>query len=307
VARYLTASETELAQRAIAAAAYSRSDVTSGEIEKTSAVPPPTSASAIIGCQLTGIVSGPDIGAHPNWTPVCLFLDLAQMAVDPASAFAEGAAIGHGVAVGQEVAIGRRMTLGRQFYNDATSALAPLGVHDDLTSLGIVTTTYGDAAVAVDRPFEWLDENRDESARFRALLQRVRQILPPKYRDKLIARVQLLAAELDEEEPGRAPSSNSLQSMISFLMSNPLVAFPEIVLIPDGHLRAEWHRGRDRHLTVTFLPGGEVRYVIFAKRLGTRLAWPMGKVDRQSGMTSIGRLMDVLAPFAPMRWMVGEG
>lgn len=154
-----------------------------------------------------------------------------------------------------------------------------------------------------DRPFERLDEQNDEGARLRRLLSCVSDFFPASYRDRLVSRVQMLSQELAEEDPGRVPSVESFQALLNFLVANPKLKFPHIVLTADGFFRAEWHRSKDYHLAVTFLLDGDVRFVVFAKRKGARLPSPLAKVDRQSGITSLDRLMEVLAPFAIRRWV----
>ena len=295
MARPLTVEEKErLTERALAAAAYAQSGATSGEIEELPSLPPATDIAGIIDRRalMGDLIVGKNIGAGSFWERADRFTRYTNpvtATIDPTSLLysLEG------------------LTVARRAYNNAVSALS--SSTDDLTSFGLVATSISDLAGVIDSPFERLDELRSERARFRALLQRLRLTLSTKYRDQLIARTELLAAELDDEEPGRVPAVDSLQSMATFLTLNPLMSFPEIVLTPDGHFRGEWHRGRDRHLAVTFLSAGEVRYVIFAKRPGARLLWPMAKVDRQSGVTSVDRLMDLLAPFAPRRWVENEG
>jgi hypothetical protein len=130
-------------------------------------------------------------------------------------------------------------------------------------------------------------------------------VLPPRYRDRLVSRVKLLAAELDEDEPDRVPPVESLQHLVWFLTANPALKYPDIVLTPDGYFRAEWHKSNDHHLGVTFLSDGDVRFVVFAKPPRTKWTSQATRVERQTGITTIERLLTVLGPFGVQRWVQG--
>ena len=294
----LTIDEKErLSERAVAAATYLQSDATSSDIENEPISPPPADASDVMQIYGPGLVSGSVLGGQFSTPTSAVGFAGCLRLIDPVPLQALWAPV-HGA----HTFISRTGTLSA-LASAPTAGRVVIG-GEDITSIGI-TSYRSDHASESDRPFERLDEKRDEGARLRAILSRAWRLLSPKYRDQLAARVQLLASELQDEESGQVPSTESLVQLLAFLLSNPSLHYPDIVLTPDGYFRAEWHRSRDRHLAVTFLPSGEVRYIVFAKRPGVRLSWPLAQVDRLSGITSIDRLLSLLVPLGVHRWIEG--
>ena len=150
--------------------------------------------------------------------------------------------------------------------------------------------------------FERLDETRRNSERVRATIESAALSLRMPYRDRLIRRLRLLLADATEDDYGETLSPESLQGLLSFLRQNTAARYPDIMLTPEGFFRAEWHESDSSHLAITFLPGDDVRYVVFSRPPRAR-PHTMARIDRQSGITSADRVMEILAPFAIHRWV----
>jgi len=140
-------------------------------------------------------------------------------------------------------------------------------------------------------------QNKKAEAALRVLIDRVVDSLSGTYGAQLGDRLRFLCDEWKEEEPTSPPSVASLSNLIAFLEMHLEMRCPDVALTPDGNFRAEWHDTDDRHLAVTFLPTGDVRFVVFAT-----VPTDGGRVDRVSGTTTHPRLMTVVEPFAVTRW-----
>jgi len=134
-------------------------------------------------------------------------------------------------------------------------------------------------------------------AALRMLIDRVANSLSGTCGEQLGKRLRFLCDEWKEEEPIRVPSVASLSNLVAFLEMHLEMRCPDVALTPDGNFRAEWHDTDDRHFAVTFLPTGEVRFVVFANVPGDA-----DRVDRVSGTTTHSRLLTVIEPFAVSRW-----
>ncbi len=84
--------------------------------------------------------------------------------------------------------------------------------------------------------------------------------------DPLISRVGMLAQLAAEEEDQEAVRSDSFAGFLRFLYAHrPRIwRRPQLVLTPEGHLRAEWRETRDHRIAVRFLDENRVTFVFFA-------------------------------------------
>lgn len=81
---------------------------------------------------------------------------------------------------------------------------------------------------------------------------------------RIAARLDHLLEVSREEQPEQAPPvAASLEGLLAFLSRNPGLAYPDIVLTPDGYVRAQWRRGPTQHFAVEFREDEGVRFVIF--------------------------------------------
>ncbi len=107
----------------------------------------------------------------------------------------------------------------------------------------------------------------------------------------------LLEASTKEGEDQSPLSSDSLRCFINFIQKETNLAEPGLVLSFSGNIRAEWRRSRKEHFAAEFLPNGQVRYVVFSydKEHPSR-------VDRVTGLVSVGSLMKKVEPFRVLSW-----
>lgn len=120
------------------------------------------------------------------------------------------------------------------------------------------------------------------------------------YTGRLVNRLEQLREASIEEAPEQALISvNSLQSFVSFITREPRLIEPDLVLTYSGNIRAEWHKSRKEHLSVEFLPNGQVRYVVFARDPDHAT-----RTDRASGLVSAETVMSKINPFNVLDWAV---
>lgn len=97
------------------------------------------------------------------------------------------------------------------------------------------------------------------------LITRFRQLPKIDFAERIAIRLNYLLEVSREEQPEQAPpAAASLQGFLAFLFKNPDLAYPDLVLTPDGNVRAQWRRGPRQHFAVEFLEDEDVRFVIFA-------------------------------------------
>lgn len=107
----------------------------------------------------------------------------------------------------------------------------------------------------------------------------------------LIERLSYLEEVSEEEYPEQGLiSEGSLRFFLCFIQwLTRLSAFdyPDVVLTPDGNIRAIWRSEKNRYFALEFLQDGIVRFVAFYP--GSRAP---SKMIRSSGMTTIDNLLE---------------
>jgi hypothetical protein len=83
--------------------------------------------------------------------------------------------------------------------------------------------------------------------------------------ERVAVRLDYLPEVSREEQPEQAPPvAASLDGFLALLSKHPGLAYPDIVLAPDGYVRAQWRCGPTQHFAVEFREDEDVRFVIFA-------------------------------------------
>ena len=143
--------------------------------------------------------------------------------------------------------------------------------------------------------FAELDALRESS--FRELIGRIRSSSALQDRDRLADRLEALLDAYKEENEGRALSPDSLRGLENFLEANPTFRRPALTATPAGNLYAQWKSGRDRLLSIHFLPTNDARFVIFKPN-----PRHTGRVVRISGSTTVDALADAVMPHNVLQW-----
>jgi hypothetical protein len=105
-------------------------------------------------------------------------------------------------------------------------------------------------------------DNKEEQVK--QLIYYIGMLPDIKYRDKLVKRLITLFYESKEEAPDSIGiDSFSFRNFYNFLSLNSNLKYPAISLTPECHIYASWRDEQKRLFSVHFLPGNNVRFVIF--------------------------------------------
>jgi hypothetical protein len=117
---------------------------------------------------------------------------------------------------------------------------------------------------------------------------------------RLAARIRYLAEISREEYPDQAPPVvPSLMGLITLLERTPGLAYPDVVLTPQGNIRAQWRRDRNRHFALEFLGGDDARFVVFAS--DPRHPY---KTLRASGLATVDSVLELVRPYGVLDWVL---
>jgi len=131
------------------------------------------------------------------------------------------------------------------------------------------------------------------------LILNVRERSKSPFAERLARRLDQLVETSREEYPYQAPlSPQSLRDFIDFLQSVPNPAYPNVVLTPNGNIRAEWRKTPRQHFGVEFLGDSNVRFVVFAQD-----PKHPERTTRVSGLTSADNLLSIVQPYRVFDWV----
>lgn len=112
----------------------------------------------------------------------------------------------------------------------------------------------------------YLDISNDqENYRVNVLLNKFKKsdFIRDDYKEQLVQRMyDLRNWGVEDNEPIK---SESLSNFYSFMKSNMKVGYPSLALSPSGLIVALWLDKKKQRLSLEFLPGNEVAFVVFAR------------------------------------------
>jgi hypothetical protein len=118
------------------------------------------------------------------------------------------------------------------------------------------------------------------------------------WRTRFFAQIDSLLSA-DEWDKADAPIGEaSFMTLLRMLLLIRAKRRPGLGASSDGHLIAMWTVGNDR-LTIECLPADQVRWIVVCDVDGER--------ESAAGQTTLMRLLDVLQPYTPKRWLADEG
>jgi hypothetical protein len=143
---------------------------------------------------------------------------------------------------------------------------------------------------------------RDPESSLADLIDRFRHHPKIRFAKRIAARLDYLLEVSREEQPEQAPPAvTSLAGFLAFLSKNPGLAYPDIVLTPDGNVRAQWRRGPRQHFAVEFREDEDVRFVIFAPDPKHPY-----KTARVSGSATVDSVMGQAQYYQVLDWAKAE-
>lgn len=119
--------------------------------------------------------------------------------------------------------------------------------------------------------------------------------------ENIAKQLDVLKAEaLNESEDGQNPlSDSSVIDFLSFLEYFPGISVPTITLSQEGEVLADWDNGAQQKISVRFLSGRAVTYVV----LGSD-AYVPGLKSVDSGKKSLGNLRDMFLVHPNTNWLM---
>lgn len=132
------------------------------------------------------------------------------------------------------------------------------------------------------------------------LISSIRERITAPYSNRLVDRLNYLYEVRAEDSPEQDPiPTGSLRAFLEFFATNHALIEPDLVLSPLGNICAEWHRLPNELLSVEFLPSGQVNYCVFALDTENPV-----NINRSSGIISANSLIEIIAPFKILSWII---
>lgn len=153
-----------------------------------------------------------------------------------------------------------------------------------------------------------LDRNRtlprrDPDTSLSDLIDSIRNLTKVSFSGRIADRLLYLLEVSREEQPEQAPpAAASLKGFLSFLAKNAGLAYPDIVLTPDGNIRAQWKGSSRQNFALEFLEDNDVRFVVFAPN--PRRPY---KMTRVSGAAMVDSVTELVAPYRILDWIQDAG
>jgi len=134
------------------------------------------------------------------------------------------------------------------------------------------------------------------------ILQIVMSLSAP-YKGSLAKRLFELFYDTKEEDPASVGIAiGSLRSFFNFMQAYPYLKCPVITLTPECNIYASWKSSRNKLLSIHFLPGFDVRFVVFAPN-----SMHANKVIRVSGTATTDVLIKTVKAYGVLNWVCNEG
>ena len=149
------------------------------------------------------------------------------------------------------------------------------------------------------RPFQIIDERRDEEQKVSELVTFIRRSINLPFARRVANRLDQLIRISEEEAPNQsAISSDSLRTFVRLLRNSPDLSEPGVVLTPSGNIRAEWRAAQNKLCAAEFLPDGKVHFVVFAPDIHDAQ-----ETIRLSGIALVESFLSAVEPYGADAWL----
>ncbi|SDG72995.1 hypothetical protein SAMN05216603_103213 [Pseudomonas benzenivorans] len=176
----------------------------------------------------------------------------------------------------------------------ALKGAAPTSPASDLPSL---SDLFGDAqSVAA---FIELDRRRADATELVSQLRFLREETAIRNSQKIADRISDLLELYQEDYDDKSLSSSSLATFIEFLNLHRESKFPTITATPAGELYVQWKSDECQRLSIQFLAGSEVKWIIFKKNTAHE-----ERTDYLSGQTTVDTFGSTATALGIDEWIV---
>lgn len=147
-------------------------------------------------------------------------------------------------------------------------------------------------------PFEAIEDRLSDDEKINEIVLYLNSKVNISFSKRLAVRIQFLFEAAKEEYPEEvAILPESLKNFVSFLLSEPSLKYPDVVLSPEKNICTQWRTAPNRHFSAEFLPTGDARFVIFSPD-----PKHPDKINRMSGIVSVDSLMQTAQPHGVLSW-----
>jgi hypothetical protein len=130
------------------------------------------------------------------------------------------------------------------------------------------------------------------------LIDHIEKGLQVPFGKRLADRIRYLVAVSREEYPDQAPpEASSLMGLIKLLQIVPGLTCPDVVLTPEGNVRAQWRGSKNQNFALEFLNDEDVRFVVLAP--DRRRPY---KTLRAAGLATVDGVMELMRPYRVLDW-----
>ena len=138
-----------------------------------------------------------------------------------------------------------------------------------------------------------------EDEKIQNLIFQIRMSSMISYRERIATNLLALNEYAKEESPeSTGISLGSLQSFYDFIQMHNNLKCPIISLTPDDNIYLSWRGEKNRLFSIHFLPGEEVRFVVFKPN-----DMHPEKEDRFSGRTTYDTLKEAVTQYLVWDWI----
>jgi|ERR1700733_8784265 len=138
----------------------------------------------------------------------------------------------------------------------------------------------------------------DSLSAIKVMTSQIAMHLDKNWRDKLFKRLDYLLGNENWEDDDTILQDTSFFTFLRMVLFLHPGRLPSLGVSAKGNLLADWTNMQDS-VVLEFLPNDEVRWVLVRYLDGER--------ESAAGQTMLGRLAEVLAPYAPERWFSDAG
>ena len=147
-------------------------------------------------------------------------------------------------------------------------------------------------------PFEAIEDRLSDDEKINEIVLYLNSKVNISFSKRIADRIKFLFEAAKEEYPEEvAILPESLKNFVSFLLSEPSLKYPDVVLSPEKNICTQWRTAPNRHFSAEFLPTGDARFVIFSPD-----PKHPDKTNRMSGIVSVDSLMQTAQPHDVLSW-----
>ncbi|EJM14805.1 hypothetical protein PMI21_03527 [Pseudomonas sp. GM18] len=146
--------------------------------------------------------------------------------------------------------------------------------------------------------FYEIDRRRADSTDVEEHINNLRAFAHIRNADRIADRTADLLELYKEDYDGKSLLSSSLATFVEFLNLNSNSRFPTITATPTGELYVQWKYDDCQRLSIQFLGGSEIKWVVFKRN-----SMHEQRVDSLSGQTMVDSFFEIANTLGIQGWI----